>query len=88
MNDAQHPLWVKESRESQPVLELLDIALKVTTVVYTAVVAWQTLKILCPPLAVEEQIILERIRRKLAGPPRKDVQVPHDALRDLYDSTR
>jgi len=88
VNNEQHPLWVKEARDRRPLLDMLDIALKVTTVVYTGIVAWQTLKILCPPLAVQEQIALARIRQYLAKPAPRRVEVPQSWLRDLYDDTR
>lgn len=47
--------------------ERLEIAARVILLAYTAFTAWQVAKVICPPLAVHEQIIAERIRRRFAG---------------------
>ena len=49
------------------VAQRLEIAARVIMLVYTAFTAWQVAKAICPPLAVREQIVMERVRRKLAS---------------------
>jgi hypothetical protein len=86
--DAEHPLYVRDSPGPRTFGDYADIALKVVTLVYTAIVAWETLKIICPPLKVHEDIALARIRQWWAAPRPRSIHVPAAWVRELYDDTR
>lgn len=57
-------------RTPNKVAERLEIAARVIMLAYTALMAWQVAKAICPPLAVHEQVLIARVRQRLPQKPR------------------
>ena len=70
---------------------MLDLAVKAIMLVYTLATAWQVAKALNPPLQVRQDLVIARIRAKMAMVKSTELQLaelPAGAARPLYDDTR
>ena len=80
------PVWIRSTSGS--VADVLDVALKVITIAYVLLGAWQVAKALNPPLKVWEDTTVAAARRRLQR-AREDPPGPSAGeLRAIYDDTR
>lgn len=70
----------------------LDLAAKAIMLAYALIAAWQVAKALNPPLQVRQDLVIARIRAKMAMAQKSTelqlAELPAGAARPLYDDTR
>jgi hypothetical protein len=88
----QRPFWTASTRtRPDKAVSALDLAAKAIMLAYALIAAWQVAKALNPPLQVRQDLVIARIRAKMAmvksTEPRL-AELPAGAARPLYDDTR
>lgn len=89
----RRPFWTAEVRTGpDKAVSALDLAAKAIMLAYALIAAWQVAKALNPPLQVRQDLVIARIRAKMAM-ARKSAELqlaelPAGAARPLYDDTR
>lgn len=66
----------------------LEVAARVIMLAYTALMAWQVAKVVCPPLAVHERLLIERMQRRFAKPRELSRQEADEFIADVTSFVR
>jgi hypothetical protein len=87
------PFWTATARTGpDKAVSAIDLAARAIMLAYALLAAWQVAKALSPPLQVRQDLVIARIRAKMAMVRKATelqlAELPAGAARPLYDDTR